>query len=598
MTGRTVLGTSPPGGVGAPAGAARRTPVSWWIRRFATDTNSVVERQLCTAAVYVAAHAMFLVSGIVVTEPAAVLAGMVLVAAATMAAFVLRRPGYPGSAAMIVPLMDLLAVGLLRAGTGGAASVFTILLILPVISLGVEPGRWPLLWGGVVTVGVILLPAAMDPASATDGQWVRVIFTPLVLGLTCLSVNELTRRLRSRISAVKLLRAQQAVLLRQAQDSAATNAATSALLRQGAALTTAVIDAITEQAIVGTDLDGTIEVFNPGAERLLGVAAHDVLGRRTLVDFTLLEHAGPGQDAAAHEAVKALIAEAERGVPLVRSRSQVTADGRRRELDVSITARRDAAGDVDGFIFVATDMTEAKKQARLKDEFISLISHELRTPLSSILGYLELLADDDDKDARLTAEQHAHVATIQRNAHRLLSLVSDLLFTAQVESGRFRIERCELDLAAVVRASFDSARPAAKARGVRLALGDASEPMLVSGDALRLGQAVDNLVSNAVKFTPGGGRVAVTLGWGPADEEAPRALISVSDTGIGIPADQLDQLFGRFFRASTATQHAVPGVGLGLTIARAIATAHDGSIRVASTVGEGTTFTLALPRLP
>lgn len=597
MTGRTVLGTSPPCGIGAPTGAARRTPVSWWIRRFATDTNSVVERQLCTAAVYVGAHAMFLVSGIVVTEPAAVLAGMVLVAAATMAAFVLRRPGYPGSAAMIVPLMDLLAVGLLRAGTGGAASVFTILLILPVVSLGVEPGRWPLLWGGVVTVGVILLPAAMDPASATDGQWVRVIFTPLVLGLTCLSVNELTRRLRSRISAVKLLRAQQAVLLRQAQDSAATNAATSALLRQGAALTTAVIDAITEQAIVGTDLDGTIEVFNPGAERLLGVAAHDVLGRRTLTDFTLLEQAGPGQDASAHEAVKALIAEAERGVPLVRSRSQVTADGRRRELDVSITARRDAAGDVDGFIFVATDMTEAKKQARLKDEFISLISHELRTPLSSILGYLELLADDEDEDARLTAEQHAHVATIQRNAHRLLSLVSDLLFTAQVESGRFRIERRELDLAAVVRASFDSARPAAKARGVRLALGDASEPMLVSGDALRLGQAVDNLVSNAVKFTPGGGRVAVTLGWGPADEEAPRALISVSDTGIGIPADQLDQLFGRFFRASTATQHAVPGVGLGLTIARAIATAHDGSIRVASTVGEGTTFTLALPRL-
>jgi signal transduction histidine kinase len=105
---------------------------------------------------------------------------------------------------------------------------------------------------------------------------------------------------------------------------------------------------------------------------------------------------------------------------------------------------------------------------------------------------------------------------------------------------------------------------------------------------------VDNLISNAVKFTPTGGRVAVTLSSG--DTTDPAALISVSDTGVGIPADELDRLFSRFFRASTATANAVPGVGLGLTITKAIAEAHHGSIRVASTVGDGTTFTLELPQ--
>jgi signal transduction histidine kinase len=114
-----------------------------------------------------------------------------------------------------------------------------------------------------------------------------------------------------------------------------------------------------------------------------------------------------------------------------------------------------------------------------------------------------------------------------------------------------------------------------------------------------LAQAVDNLISNALKFTPAGGRVALTL---RADDSADgsggdRALICVSDTGVGIPADELDQLFGRFFRASTATKNAIPGVGLGLTITRAIAHAHGGDIRVASTLGEGTSFTLSLPRV-
>jgi signal transduction histidine kinase len=131
--------------------------------------------------------------------------------------------------------------------------------------------------------------------------------------------------------------------------------------------------------------------------------------------------------------------------------------------------------------------------------------------------------------------------------------------------------------------------------------------LVVHGDAVRLGQACDNLVSNAVKFTPPGGRVTLALrpAWrtpdgavvdAPQHDAVPVARLAVSDTGIGIPAGEQGQLFARFFRASTARRHAVPGVGLGLAITRAIAAAHDGTLEVTSVEGQGTTFTLTLPR--
>jgi signal transduction histidine kinase len=147
-------------------------------------------------------------------------------------------------------------------------------------------------------------------------------------------------------------------------------------------------------------------------------------------------------------------------------------------------------------------------------------------------------------------------------------------------------------LDAIITAAVESARPVAESAGVSLneVLPDAAA--VVYGDPLRLGQAVDNLISNAVKFTPRGGTVTVALGL-----SGDSATITVSDTGIGIPAAELDQLFGRFFRASTATRNAVPGVGLGLTITKAIVNAHGGEMGVHSEEGVGTTFSLTLPLL-
>ena len=576
---------------------ALRTPVRGavgWVQRFAVDTNSVVERQLCMLSVYVVAQFVFLLPSVEATEPWAVLLAGALMVAATAGAFALRGPEMPVKAAMLIPLADLLAVGLLRAGTGGWTSVFSALLILPVLSLGVEPGRLPLLFGGLVTAGVAVLPELIDPTVVDDGQWIRGIFTLLVLGLTALSVNELTRRLRDRVKAVQKLRHRQETLLAEAQDNATASAAASSLLRESAHLMAGVLDAVTEQSIIATDRSGRIDVFNVGAQNMLGIAAHDVIGRANITDFHLpAELAGDEGDEPSYDA---LIAPVLQGDALVRDWTYRRADSSTLRVQVAVTARHDAAGDVEGFLFVATDVTDERKQARMKDEFVNLISHELRTPLSSILGYTELIADDDEHP--LSEEQSRYLATVERNAQRLLRLVSDLLFTAQVESGRFSLQEQRIDLQSIVGTSMETARPGADARSVRLVLSQSNDPLVVWGDPVRLGQAVDNLISNAVKFTPTGGRVAVTLGTAEGRDGAPdQALIAVSDTGIGIPAEEIDRLFSRFFRASTATQNAIPGVGLGLTITQAIAIAHHGRIRVASTVGEGTTFTFELPLL-
>jgi signal transduction histidine kinase len=217
-----------------------------------------------------------------------------------------------------------------------------------------------------------------------------------------------------------------------------------------------------------------------------------------------------------------------------------------------------------------------------------MISHELRTPLSSILGYLELLRDDPQNP--LSDEQLQFLGIAERNAQRLLRLVGDLLFTAQVESGHFPLDVHEVDLAAIVRASVETASPAADAAEVTLAETVPDAVVAMHVDPVRIGQAVDNLVSNAIKFTPRGGLVAIGL-----NVDGREARISVRDTGLGIPAAEVDRLFARFFRASTATRNAVPGVGLGLNITKAIITAHGGHMEVDSEEGAGTEFRIVLP---
>jgi PAS domain S-box-containing protein len=223
----------------------------------------------------------------------------------------------------------------------------------------------------------------------------------------------------------------------------------------------------------------------------------------------------------------------------------------------------------------------------MRDEFVASVSHELRTPLTSIKGYLELVLDGEAGD--LNEEQRVYLDTVNRNSERLLGLVGDLLFVAQADAGRLDLILGDVDLGTLAHESVESARPAAAAKRIRLEL-LADELPSFRGDQARLAQLFDNLVSNALKFTPEGGSVTVSL-----THSEGRAVLEVRDTGIGIPAAEQEELFGRFFRARGATDRAIQGTGLGLSIARTIAESHGGQIGFESVEGVGTTFRIELP---
>jgi signal transduction histidine kinase len=222
----------------------------------------------------------------------------------------------------------------------------------------------------------------------------------------------------------------------------------------------------------------------------------------------------------------------------------------------------------------------------LKDNLVALVSHELRTPLTSVVGYLELVLEGDDS---LTGEQRNFLGVVDRNANRLLSLVSDLLLVAQIQAGRLVVERDRVSVDEIVREAVAGALPQADNRSVSLSV-DALDPADVTGDRQRLGQVLDNQISNAIKFTPEGGQVAVS-----ASVRGDEVRIRVSDTGMGIPAAETERMFERFFRTSTATEKAIQGTGLGLWITKAIVDAHGGKISFRSTEHEGTTFEVDLP---
>lgn len=229
----------------------------------------------------------------------------------------------------------------------------------------------------------------------------------------------------------------------------------------------------------------------------------------------------------------------------------------------------------------------AAELIRLRDEFLAVVSHELRTPLTSIIGYVELLMDDEA--GALTAEQRTYLEIVQRSTARLVELVGDLLLVAESERGPLALDLDHADLVELVAHAVEAARPAADARHIALVF-DSDEAGVVAGDSMRLAQMIDNLISNAIKFTPEGGRVTVRAGrrWSSA-------MFEVEDTGPGIAEADRERLFDPFFRSRDANARAVPGTGLGLTITKAIVDAHGGTIDVETTPGGGTTFRVWLP---
>jgi signal transduction histidine kinase len=229
----------------------------------------------------------------------------------------------------------------------------------------------------------------------------------------------------------------------------------------------------------------------------------------------------------------------------------------------------------------------AQELIHLRDEFVAVVSHELRTPITSIVGYLELIREGEA--GPLTAEQRTYLDVVSRSSDRLVELVDELQLVAEAGRGTLTLDLVELESAALVADAVRAAQPSADARDIVLRA-EPTDGGPVRGDAKRLAQMLDNLVSNAIKFTPAGGCVVVR-----AERIDGRVLFEVSDDGEGIPPEERERLFDAFFRSRSATEQAVPGTGLGLTITKAIVDAHGGTIELTGAPGDGTTVRVLLP---
>ncbi|MEO8095122.1 MAG: ATP-binding protein [Pseudolysinimonas sp.] len=565
------------------------------------DNPSPFIKQSATLVAFVIAVGLSLVvPGAGITDTLYAVVGIVGITVATFVALLFGWVKRLERFVLIIPAIDILAIGAFRLGTGGAASYFTSIILLPVVWFALSRGRRCIVYVGVgVSVALMLPDIVILALPSSPAEWLRAFFTPTVFAAAAAIIHALASQSRVQVNSIHELANDKERMLQRTVEYAAQLQESESKFRAYDRMFRTIWSSVTEQAIIGTDVTGLIDAWNPGAKKILGPTAKAAEDKLHIFDFHLPEELEararelnyPPGETVLNPGFSALVESARLGRAESREWTYVRSDGTHVPVQLSVTKRADEDGHTIGYLFVASDVTQAREVSRLKDEFVGLISHELRTPLSSILGYLELMRDDEDNP--LSEEHLQYLGVAERNAHRLLRLVGDLLFTAQVESGKFPLDARDLTLDTIVMNAVESAGPAADAAGITLSSLLPEYPAIVHGDPLRLGQAVDNLISNAIKFTPRGGAVTVSL-----DVDAKDATVTVQDTGMGIAASEMDQLFSRFFRATTATRAAVPGVGLGLTITKAIVTAHHGQMGVESEEGVGTRFSLSLPLAP
>jgi PAS domain S-box-containing protein len=365
-------------------------------------------------------------------------------------------------------------------------------------------------------------------------------------------------------------------------------------------------------AIIGTDPLGRINLFSPGAESILGYEPHEVYGQSTRMFHTeaeLARHAAELNTDPTYVSVVKATGELPPGT--ARVWQFVRKDGIPRTLSTILSPITDDSGEFVGYVATADDITdridaeEALNKAlaterravkrlieidQVKDQFVSSVSHELRTPITNIVGYLELLMDGvygEPSDSQTDAMNR-----IDLNSRRLLTLIDDLLTLSSMESIDRRRRRGLVDLVAVIARAEEIVRPSLSQRDLTLEVDVPDEPVELIGDAGELERLVINFATNAVKFTPDGGRITIRL-LAPTEDAGP--TIEVEDTGIGIREEDRNKLFTRFFRTTRAHELGVPGSGLGLSIAKAIVDVHDGEISASSVYGKGSTFRVKFP---
>ncbi len=469
-----------------------------------------------------------------------------------------------------LPLLNFAAIGLLRMvpepnGLG-------LLVVFPAMWLGIDRrGRGVVLTAAYTSV-LVCLPVMFYQGWTVQliGRYVQVLAMAVLVALSM----AITARTWQRREA----------------DAAAQRQVISDLLeaeRSNRALTSAIVEAV-DVGLVSLDKDGTYRSMNPRHAEFMALAypeGHE--GRAGQLGWVF---AADGQTLLGRDDMPTI--RAHRGEDFQDYLIWVGEDPDRRRA-LAISARHvERDGDANGGqVLVYKDVTDLVGALRVKDDFVASVSHELRTPLTSIMGYIDLTL----LDKQLGAGSRRQLEVARKNTGRLLRLVNDLLFTAQTDQGHLALDRTLVDLATIVKEAVDEETERARQHGVAVEV-DLPEVAWVEGDPLRLGQVVDNLLTNAIKYSHRGGRVQVALLLSPGHDGGPDFVrLTITDEGIGISEEDQVRLFTRFFRASDAQERAIQGAGLGLSICKSLVEAHGGTVGVESAVGEGTTVHVSLP---
>ncbi|MBK9135628.1 MAG: PAS domain S-box protein [Betaproteobacteria bacterium] len=369
-------------------------------------------------------------------------------------------------------------------------------------------------------------------------------------------------------------------------------------------LLASVLDAATEVAVIATATDGTIRLFNRGAEKMLGYGADEVVGRMRSLEL----HERTELAACAAGLSRRLGRHVHSGLVLVQPEMlarehewrYVRKDGAHVPVRLTLTAMHDGAGALSGYLGVAYDISERRRfEASLrqavqeandanaaKSRFLANTSHEIRTPMNAVIGLTYLLGR-----TRLDETQAGYVGKLQLASKRLLGLINDILDLSKVEAGELTLEHTPFDVARLVRELADECTVQADAKGVAFGCerAPALPPALV-GDPTRLAQVVGNLLSNALKFTPRGGRVTLDVQCPAATAAQATLRFAVRDTGIGIDPAVQQRLFVPFAQADTSTTRRFGGTGLGLSIVKHLTERMGGRLTLRSAPGEGSEF--------
>ena len=372
---------------------------------------------------------------------------------------------------------------------------------------------------------------------------------------------------------------------------------------------------------IATDARGVIQIFNVGAERMLGYTALEVINRISSADISDPEEILARARALSLElkteikpGFEALVYKASRGIEDIYELTYVRKDGTRLPAMVSVTALRDAEDEIIGYLLIGTDNTArkaveserallnqtlqekndelqaaksvAEKANLAKSEFLSSMSHELRTPLSAILGFAQLIESGSPPP---TLEQKRSVDQILKAGWYLLDLINEVLDLALVESGRLSLSLEGIGLVEIMHECQAMIEPQARKHGIAVAFPDLETRGFVKADRTRLKQVLINLLSNAIKYNRAGGSVRVSY----AVSRPGRLRVSIEDTGHGLSAEQLAQLFQPFNRLGQEA-HAEEGTGIGLVVSKRLVELMGGAIGASSTVGQGSLFWIEL----